>query len=143
PWLNCGPWIPKAPWAIAFGACTLARMATRQVDMTDSHERAPWSELFAPALLSKLLIVLLGVWINAADALVTTTIMPSVAADIGGYAAFSWAVAGFLIGSVVASASAGRLAEIFGLGRASGIAGVIFVLGCVAGALAAGMELFL
>ena len=111
--------------------------------MTDSHERAPWSELFAPALLSKLLIVLLGVWINAADALVTTTIMPSVAADIGGYAAFSWAVAGFLIGSVVASASAGRLAEIFGLGRASGIAGVIFALGCVAGALAAGMELFL
>lgn len=111
--------------------------------MTDGHERAPWDELFAPGLLSKLLIVLLGVWINAADALVTTTIMPSVAADIGGYAAFSWAVAGFLIGSVVASASAGRLAEIFGLGRASGIAGVIFALGCVAGALAAGMELFL
>jgi MFS family permease len=111
--------------------------------MTDRHERAPWKELFAPALLSKLAIVLLGVWINAADALVTTTIMPSVAADIGGYAAFSWAVAGFLIGSVVASASAGRLAEMFGLGRASAIAGLIFALGCVAGALAAGMELFL
>src|SRR5690606_41361415 len=114
-------------------------MATRQVDMTDSHERAPWSELFTPALLSKLLIVLLGVWINAADALVTTTIMPSVAADIGGYSAFSWAVAGVLIGSVVASASAGRLAEIFGLGRASAVAGLVSAIGCVADAGAAGM----
>src|SRR5690606_8769423 len=111
--------------------------------MTDRHERAPWGELFAPALLSKLAIILLGVWINAADALVTTTIMPSVAADIGGYSAFSWAVAGFLIGSVVASASAGRLAEIFGLGRASAVAGLVFAIGCVADALAAGMELFL
>lgn len=111
--------------------------------MTDGHERAPWDELFAPALLSKLAIILLGVWINAADALVTTTIMPSVAADIGGYAAFSWAVAGFLIGSVIASASAGRLAEIFGLGRASAVAGLIFAAGCVADALAGGIELFL
>src|SRR5690606_34587763 len=92
---------------------------------------------------SKLAIVLLGVWINAADALVTTTIMPSVAADIGGYAAFSWAVAGFRIGSVVAIAGAWRLAELVGLGRASAAASLIFALGCVADALAAGMELFL
>lgn len=111
--------------------------------MSNRHERAPWGELLAPALLSRLAIILLGVWINAADALVTTTIMPSVAADIGGYAAFSWAVAGFLIGSVVASASAGRLAEIFGIGRASAVAGLIFAVGCVADALATGMELFL
>ncbi len=111
--------------------------------MGDRTEKAPWSELFAPELFSKLLIVLLGVWINAADTLVTTTIMPSVAADIGGYSAFSWAVAGFLIGSVIASASAGRLAEKFGLGRASAVAGVVFALGCVGSATGAGMELFL
>ena len=111
--------------------------------MSLAHEKAPWGELFAPAFLSKLLIVLLGVWINAADALVTTTIMPSVAADIGGYAAFSWAVAGFLIGSVIASASAGRVAEMFGLGHASAVAGLIFAVGCVASAASANVELFL
>jgi MFS family permease len=111
--------------------------------MNAAHEKAPWGELFAPALLSKLLIVLLGVWINAADALVTTTIMPSVAADIGGYAAFSWAVAGFLIGSVIASASAGRIAEMIGLGHASAVAGLIFAAGCVASAASSGVELFL
>ncbi|MEL1252124.1 MFS transporter [Aurantiacibacter gilvus] len=105
--------------------------------------KAPWSELFSPGLVAKLGIVLLGVWINAADTLVTTTIMPSVAADIGGYEAFSWAVAGFLMGSVIASASAGRLAEIFGLGRASTVAGIVFALGCVGSALALDMNLFL
>ena len=109
----------------------------------DKAGTAPWSELASPAHGSKLAIVLLAVWINAADTLVTTTIMPSVAADIGGYAAFSWAVAGFLIGSVIASASAGRLAEIFGLGRASSIAGFVFAAGCVASALAPDINFFL
>jgi MFS family permease len=73
---------------------------------------------------------------NAADTLVTATIQPSVAADLGGYAAFSWAVSGFLIGSVVAGASSGRLAEMFGLGPASSFAGLVFAVGCAMGAMA-------
>src|SRR5690606_11824110 len=95
-----------------------------------------WRELGTPALLPKLLIVLLGVWMNAADTLVTATIMPSVSADLGGYGAFSWAVAGFLIGSVVAGASAGRVSEMFGLGPASSVAGILFAIGCGMGAAA-------
>ena len=31
-------------------------------------------------------LICLGVWLNAADSLVTATIMPSVGADLGGYA---------------------------------------------------------
>jgi MFS family permease len=97
---------------------------------------AGWRELGSPDLLFKLLIILLGVWMNAADTLVTATIQPSVAADLGGYAAFSWAVSGFLIGSVVAGASSGRLAEMFGLGPASSFAGLVFAVGCAMGAMA-------
>lgn len=104
---------------------------------------AGWRELAAPNLLFKLLIILLGVWINAADTLVTATIQPSVAADLGGYAAFSWAVAGFLIGSVVAGASSGRVAEMFGLGPASSVAGGVFAAGCAMGALAPDIGTFL
>ena len=92
---------------------------------SSADRKAGWRELGTAALLPKLLIILLGVWMNAADALVTATIMPSVSADLGGYAAFSWAVAGFLIGSVVASASSGRVAEMFGLGQASSFAGIV------------------
>ncbi len=102
-----------------------------------------WRELASAHLLPRLLIILLGVWINAADSLVTSTIMPSVSAGLGGYAAFSWAVAGFLIGSVVAGASAGRLAEGFGLGRASSFAGIVFAVGCIASAAAPDMASFL
>ena len=104
---------------------------------------AGWRELASPNLLFKLLIILLGVWMNAADTLVTATIQPSVAADLGGYAAFSWAVAGFLIGSVVAGASSGRVAEIFGLGPASSFAGVVFAIGCAMGAMAPDIWTFL
>ena len=69
--------------------------------------------------------------------------MPSVSADLGGYAAFSWAVAGFLIGSVIAGASAGRVAEIFGLGPASSVAGMVFAVGCAIGRAAPDMCAFL
>ena len=110
---------------------------------TSAPPPAPWSDLLGPECLPKLLIVLLGIWMNATDALVTSTIMPSVAADIGGYSAFSWAVAGFLIGAVIAAASSGRLAEKIGLGRAAGFAGLFFALGCVASATAPDMGLFL
>lgn len=104
---------------------------------------AGWRELGSADLLPKLLIILLGVWMNAADSLVTATIQPSVAADLGGYAAFSWAVAGFLIGSVVAGASSGRVAEIFGLGPAAAFAGVVFAVGCLMSGLAPEIWTFL
>ncbi len=108
-----------------------------------SGDGGGWRELGTPALLPKLLIVLLGVWMNAADTLVTATIMPSVSADLGGYGAFSWAVAGFLIGSVVAGASAGRVSEMFGLGPASSVAGILFAIGCGMGAAAPDISTFL
>jgi MFS family permease len=50
---------------------------------------------------------MLGVWLNAADSLVTATIMPSVGADLGGYAYFSWATAGYFVGAILAGASSG------------------------------------
>ena len=49
--------------------------------------------------------------------------MPSVGAQIGGYAYFSWATAGFLVGAILAGASAGRISEIFGLRAATALAG--------------------
>ncbi|WEK45836.1 MAG: MFS transporter [Candidatus Andeanibacterium colombiense] len=120
---------------------TLDNLGDNPVPSTD--RAAGWRELGSAHLLPKLLIILLGVWMNAADALVTATIQPSVAADLGGYAAFSWAVAGFLIGSVVAGASSGRVAEIFGLGRAAAFAGVVFAVGCLMSAWAPEIWTFL
>ena len=102
-----------------------------------------WADLLADGRLPRFALICLGVWLNAADSLVTATIMPSVGADLGGYAYFSWATAGFLVGAILAGASAGRLSEMFGLKAATALAGVIMAAGCVMSALAPDIGTFL
>ena len=104
---------------------------------------AGWGELVTPRLASRTAIVLLGVWLNAADGLVTSTIMPSVAKDLGGYAWFGWAVAIYLLGSILATASAGQLAARLGLKRAIVAAALIYAAGCALGAVAPGIAPFM
>ncbi len=110
---------------------------------TQGGQSNGWGNLLAAGRAPRLALICLGVWLNAADALVTATIMPSVGADLGGYAYFSWATAGFLVGAILAGASAGRLSEIFGLRSATAFAGGVMALGCVMSALAPDIGTFL
>jgi len=102
-----------------------------------------WSALWTAERLPRLILVCLGIWLNAADALVTATIMPSVARDIGGYAFFAWPVAAYLVGAILGGASAGRLSERSGLRAALVVSAFFYATGCAVGALAPGMGLFL
>ncbi len=86
---------------------------------------------------------MLGVWLNAADALVTATIMPSVAHDLGGAAYYGWAVAFYLTGSILAGASTGQLSHRLGLRPAMIIAALAYAAGCVLSAASPTIELFL
>ena len=107
----------------------------------DDGDRS-WRDLLADGRLPRFALICLGVWLNAADSLVTATIMPSVGASLGGYAYFSWTIAGFMVGAIMAGASAGRFAEVFGLRQATAVAGLVFAGGCVAGAMAPTMPVF-
>src|SRR5579859_2806814 len=111
----------------------------------DETETVPntWADLLADGRLPRFALICLGVWLNAADSLVTATIMPSVGAQLGGYAYFSWATAGFLVGAILAGASAGRVSEIFGLRGATAAAGALMAAGCVMSALAPDVGTFL
>lgn len=102
-----------------------------------------WGHLLSEGRLPRFALICLGVWLNAVDTLVTATIMPSVGADLGGLAYFSWATAGFLIGCILAGASAGRLSEIFGLRLATTIGGLAFAAGCLVSAAAPDIATFL
>lgn len=111
--------------------------------MSDVVPSKSWADLLAQGRLPRFALICLGVWLNAADSLVTATIMPSVGAELGGYAYFAWATAGFLVGAILAGASAGRLSEMFGLRAATALAGLIMTAGCVMSALAPDVGVFL
>jgi MFS family permease len=101
--------------------------------MTSPHRR---SGLLNAELAPRFALLCLGIWLNAADTLVTVTIMPSIAKEIGGYQYFGWSVAAFLLGSILAGACAGKLSIRFGLRRATALAGVVYAVGCAMGASA-------
>jgi MFS family permease len=81
-------------------------------------------------------LLCLGIWLNAADTLVTATIMPSVAREIGGYQYFGWSVAAYLTGSIVAGACSGKLSLMLGLRSATALTGLVYAIGCAMSALA-------
>ncbi|WP_374472749.1 MFS transporter [Phenylobacterium sp.] len=117
-------------------------MQKRRVTTAADKDKS-WGDLLAEGRLPRFALICLGVWLNAADGLVTATIMPSVGAELGGYQYFAWATAGFLVGAILAGASAGRLSELFGLRLATALAGVVMTAGCVMSALAPSVDLFL
>ena len=109
----------------------------------DVSQAASWVELFQDGRGLMSGVLCLGIWLNAVDALVTATVMPSVAKDLGGYAYFSWATAGFMLGSILAGAGAGLLAERMGLRRALAACAGLYAAGCAVSALAGSIWPFL
>jgi MFS family permease len=107
--------------------------------MTATTSDSSWSDFLAEGRAARLALICLGIWLGAADSLVTTTIMPSVGRELGGYAYFSWATAAYMAGGIFSSATAARLSGRFGLRRAMAAAGVLTAIGCAISAVAPGM----
>ena len=95
-----------------------------------------WADVLGEGRLPRFTLICLGVWLNAADSLITATIMPSVGRSLGGYVYFGWATAGYLLASVLAGASSGVLALRFGLRSATAAAALLYAGGCALSALA-------
>ena len=102
-----------------------------------------WADVLAEGRLPRFALICLGVWLNAADSLITATIMPSVGRSLGGYPYFGWATAGYLLGSVLAGASSGVLALRFGLRSATAAAAMLYAAGCALSAVAPEIFTFL
>jgi MFS family permease len=98
-----------------------------------------WADLIAEGRGARVALIALGIWLNAADSLVTSTIMPTVGRDLGGYAYFSWATAAYMVGAILSGATAARFSSRFGLRRAMVAAGLATALGCAGSALAPDM----
>jgi MFS family permease len=104
---------------------------------------AAWTDLLRGGRLPQFALLILGAWLNAADTLVTVTVMPSVAREVGGFAYFGWATAVFLLGAITAGASSGVLTARIGLRAAMAWAGAAYALGCAMSALSTDISLFI
>ena len=98
-----------------------------------------WGDLIAEGRGARVAVICLGVWLNAADSLVTATIMPTVARELGDYVYFSWATAAYMAGAILSGATAARLSARIGLRSAMVAAGLVTAAGCVGSAAAPDM----
>jgi MFS family permease len=108
-----------------------------------AKERSAWRELGDSGRLPQFILLCLGVWLHAADTLVTATIMPSVVEDIGGVAYVNWTISLYQIGSILAGAATGVLSRRLGLRRMLIVGASIYGLGCAANALTPDMAVML
>jgi MFS family permease len=106
-------------------------------------EQSAWRELGRSGRLPQFVLLCLGVWLHAADTLVTATIMPSVIDDIGGVAYVNWTISLYQIGSILAGTATGALSRRLGLRRMLIAGAAIYALGCVANALTPDMAIML
>jgi MFS family permease len=108
-----------------------------------AKKRSAWRELGDSGRLPQFILLCLGVWLHAADTLVTATIMPAVVEDIGGVAYVNWTISLYQIGSIVAGAATGALSRRLGLRRMLIAAAAVYGLGCIANALTPDMAIML
>jgi MFS family permease len=57
-------------------------------------------------MLGRFIVLCVGIWLHAADTLVTATIAPSIVDDLGGVAYINWTITLYEVGAIVAGAAA-------------------------------------
>jgi MFS family permease len=102
-----------------------------------------WRELWDTGQLGRFVLLCIGVWLHAADTLVTATIVPAVVDDIGGVAYVAWTISLYQIGAIVAGAATALLCQRIGVKRVLLISALLYGAGCVAAAMAPNMAILL
>ena len=98
--------------------------------------KGSWSEIFSGGLGLYSTLVIGGVAMHATQMLVIAIVMPTIVADIGGAAYYTWAAMLYTIGSIIGASSTGPVWSHFGARRGYALGALIFALGTIACALA-------
>lgn len=102
-------------------------------------EKAPWGDLFRDGRTLFSILVLLGVILHALNILLIAIVMPTVVADIGGAAYYTWPAMLYTIGSIIGAASVGPVWARFGPRKGYAFSAVVFLIGTIGSALAPDM----
>jgi MFS family permease len=91
----------------------------------------------------RFLLLCAGIWLHAADSLVTATIAPAIVDDLGGVAFINWAFMLYEVGAIVAGAAAPVLCRRLGTKRVLEIAALVYGGGCLIAGFAPNMGILL
>jgi MFS family permease len=106
-------------------------------------ETGTWRALFRRERLGTSTLLAGGVALYATTEFLTISLLPSTVAEIGGQRFYSWVVAVYLVGSVIAAAAVNPLLTRFGPRAAYLLTLALFAAGTTCCALAPSMELLL
>ncbi len=99
--------------------------------------------MWASGLLGRFVLLCTGVWLHAADSLVTATLVPAIVDDIGGIAYVGWLVSLYQIGAIIAGAATAMLSQRIGIKQVMVAAALAYGAGCVLAAIAPNMAVLL
>ena len=91
-------------------------------------------------LISRFVLLSVGVWLYAADTLVTATTSPGMVLEIGGIEYLNWGLSLYEVGAIVAGAASGMLCGRFGVKRILCSAALVYAGGCAVAAMALHMS---
>src|SRR5436309_15886569 len=94
-----------------------------------------WRDLWESGQLGRFVLLCLGVWLHAADALVTATVVPAIIDDIGGIAYVGWTISLYQIGAIVAGATTAMLCRRVDIKRVLMTAAFLYGIGCIVAAI--------
>jgi MFS family permease len=98
-----------------------------------------WAALFRSGRAAHTLILTLGVGVHAIDVFIIATVLPSVVADIGGAAFYTWSTMLYVVASILGTACGGLMRARHDL-RGSYTAGaLVFLAGSLGCAVAPSM----
>ena len=102
-----------------------------------------WRELLETGKLGQFALLSLGIWLYAADSLLTATIIPTVVEQIGGVRYVNWTISLYQVGAIIAGATAALLLRRRSLRTVMIHGATLYGAGCALGALAPSMPVFL
>src|SRR5215469_16879430 len=98
--------------------------------------KGSWGEIFRDGHGLYSALVIGGIAMQATQMLVIAIIMPTIVADIGGAAYYTWAAMLYTIGAIVGASSTGVVWARLGPRRCYALAALVFAVGTAACALA-------
>ena len=111
------------------------------LSMATNEQGVSSQPLWSLRLMGRFALLSVGVWLYAADTLVTATISPGMIFEIGGIDYVNWAVSLYEVGAIIAGAAAGMLCSRFGIKRVLSVAGALYAFGCAVAAMAPSMTI--